>query len=361
MKEIKVLNCESFFVERFTIFSQQYAKAQSVSQITPQLTRYFIELIAFGGLLLMVLSLLGVQQKIANVLPVIGLYALAGYRLMPLVQQVFNGISQVRYDLASLEVVYQEFGMTEPQIQNKPGKRERVGKISIHNLSFQYPNSPVFALRDMNFEIEIQAHERIAFVGPTGTGKTTFVEILLGLLPPTQGMIKIDDSILSNDTILHWQSNVGYAPQNTFLIDDSVINNIAFGIDPKAIDLEKVEHCAALAHIHEFIKNDLSNGYNTVVGQNGMRLSGGQKQRIGIARALYRDPQILILDEATSALDETTQKNIFESIRESMPDKTMIIVAHRLATIECCDIIYSFEKGKVNIRKVNLECPINEK
>lgn len=365
IKEIKFLSCESYFIDRFKMFSKQYAKAQSLSQITVQVTRYFIELVAFGGLLLMVLYLLGVQQKITDILPVIGLYALAGYRLMPLIQQVFNGVSQLRYDLASLDIIYQEFSIKQneqSERQNNKSQFVRVEKIFVHKLSFQYPNSSIFALSDISFEIDIrQPNLMIAFVGSTGSGKTTFVDLLLGLLTPTEGIIKINDIVLSNDNILQWQANIGYASQNIFLIDDCVKNNIAFGIDPQKIDLDRVHYCARLAHLHEFIINDLPNGYDTMVGQNGIRFSGGQKQRIGIARALYRDPQILIFDEATSALDDATEKSIFESIRRFMPDKTIIIVAHRLTTIECCDMIYVFAKGNVKLRRAGIECHISEK
>lgn len=362
IKEIKFLSCESYFIDRFKSFSTQYAKVESLSQITPQVTRYFIELIAFGGLLLMVLYLLGVQQKITAILPVIGLYALAGYRLMPLIQQVFNGVSQLRYNLASLDVVYQEFGIKQSQRLKSASQFAHVKKINIHSLSFRYPNSPIFALSDISFEINIcSAISMIAFVGVTGSGKTTLVDLLLGLLAPTEGVIKIDDMVLSDDNILQWQANIGYASQHIFLTDDSLKNNIAFGVDSQNIDMNKVRHCATLAHIHEFITNELSDGYETVIGQNGIRLSGGQKQRIGIARALYRDPQILIFDEATSALDDATEKSIFQSIRHCMPDKMIIIVAHRLTTIECCDMIYSFEKGHVKPRRANIECHISEK
>ena len=184
-------------------------------------------------------------------------------------------------------------------------------------------------------------------MGSTGAGKTTTADILLGLLEPQQGELNVDGQRITGKNIRAWQRNIGYVSQHIFLSDDTVAANIAFGEPEANVDMAAVEQAAKIAELHNFVINDLPDGYNTTVGERGVRLSGGQRQRIGIARALYHDPEVLILDEATSALDNVTEKSVMESVRNIGQRKTIIIVAHRLTTVEHCDEIHLMEKGRI--------------
>jgi ABC-type multidrug transport system fused ATPase/permease subunit len=196
-------------------------------------------------------------------------------------------------------------------------------------------------------DVTIGAGEVTALVGPTGAGKSTMVDVMLGLLTPTAGQVLIDGAPLDVNRIPAWQRSIGYVPQGIFLADESVASNIAFGVAPEAIDMEAVERAARSAEIHDFIVNELPNGYRTTVGERGIRLSGGQKQRIGIARALYHNPSVLILDEATSALDTATEQAVMRSIGRLGGEKTIIMIAHRLATVQACDKLLVLENGRV--------------
>jgi ABC-type multidrug transport system fused ATPase/permease subunit len=218
-------------------------------------------------------------------------------------------------------------------------------KIELCDVSFSFPASEVPVISGLN--LVISKYTSIGFVGATGSGKTTLVDIILGLLTPQYGNIKIDNVSITASNVINWQNNLGYVPQSIFLSDDSLANNIAFGVPSEQIDMAAVEHAARIANLHDFIINDLPGGYSANVGERGVRLSGGQRQRIGIARALYRNPEVLIMDEATSALDGLTEEAVIQAIRSLAGKKTIITIAHRLATLKDCDQIYVIDKGKV--------------
>lgn len=348
IKELKVLGREEAFLEQFRVVSSQYAKAESASAIAPQATRYIIETIAFGGILLIVLYLMNVKNDISQVLPLLALYALAGYRLLPPMQQIFVGLSLAKFYSTSLNIVYKV-------LHDKNSGLKWNGKhfcpllfndnITLDNVSYQYPQSDKFVLN--NISLFIPKNTTIGLVGETGSGKTTCVDILLGLFEPTCGHVRIDGMPLSEDKTGGWHKNVGYVPQTIFLVDDTIKHNIAFGVRSEDIDQEAVVRAAELANIHDFIEGELPLGYNTEIGEGGIRLSGGQRQRIGIARALYHDPEVIVFDEATSALDGDTEQAIIQSINHLSRKKTIIIIAHRLSTVENCDQIFLFEKGKI--------------
>lgn len=348
IKELKVLGREEAFLEQFREISFQYAKAESTSAIAPQTTRYIVETIAFGGILLIVLYLTSVKNDISQVLPLLALYALAGYRLLPPMQQIFVGLSLAKFYSASLNIVYEalqdkQSGLAWNEKTFRPLFFQ--DRITFENIAYQYPQSDKFALNNIN--LSISKNTTIGLVGETGSGKTTCVDILLGLFEPTQGQVCIDGLPLSEDKLGGWHRNVGYVPQTIFLVDDTIKHNIAFGVKPEEIDEAAVLRAAKLANIHHFIEGELPQGYNTEIGEGGIRLSGGQRQRIGIARALYHDPEVIVFDEATSALDGDTEQAIIQSINHLLRKKTIIIIAHRLSTVENCDQIYLFEKGKV--------------
>jgi ABC-type multidrug transport system fused ATPase/permease subunit len=216
--------------------------------------------------------------------------------------------------------------------------------IELDQIEYTYPGGEAPVLRDIS--IEIPRNTSVAFVGSTGCGKTTLVDILLGLLQPDQGVIRVDGIPVSSGNLAQWQKRLGYVPQHMYLSDDTVTNNIAFGVPPAEIDQAAVERAARIADLHDFIVS-LPGGYTTIVGERGVRLSGGQRQRIGIARALYHDPDVLIMDEATSALDGITEETVIQAIRDLARQKTIILVAHRLTTVRACDAIYLFDRGEI--------------
>jgi ABC-type bacteriocin/lantibiotic exporter with double-glycine peptidase domain len=268
--------------------------------------------------------------------------------MKPAFSHVYSGFSSFRFGKATLDDVLKQLNDCKevPIISGiKKDKMILKSKISFSDVSFSYPNSDTHSIDSVSLEIPIGTS--FGIVGSTGAGKTTFVDIFLGLLDPTSGTIKIGDHQLTIDNKSNWQNCLGYVPQEIFLSDNSLAENIAFGVDKSEIEMDKVEKCSRLAQIHDFVCNELPDRYDSMVGERGIRLSGGQRQRIGIARALYNDPDILVFDEATSALDSLTEKEVMHSIESLSEIKTVIIIAHRLTTVKNCNKIVILEKGRI--------------
>jgi len=347
IKEIKVGRLEKVYVNRFSLPAQLYASHQSASTAISHLPRYFIEGIAFGGMVLLVLILMKDGDLFANIVPVIALYAFAGYRIMPAIQQIYVAFTQLRVSRAALDGIHKD--LMSSQFYEKDvteiGVMPLTRSIVLNNIHFNYPNSQQVALKNIN--LSIPAFKKVGFVGVTGSGKTTTVDLILGLLSPNKGTVSVDGNIISSKNKSCWQKNIGYVPQQIYLIDDSVSANIAFGSNSQKIDRIAVEQAAKTANLHDYVTKELPNNYNTILGERGTRLSGGQRQLIGIARALYHKPQVLILDEATSALDNITEQNIMNAINNLGKEVTIILIAHRLSTVKNCDIIFLLERGEL--------------
>lgn len=349
IKELKVLRREQCFLDRFSIYSEQMAKFKSKHLVMSNIPKYVLETVAFGNILLIVLYLIVIGRDTHAVLPLIALYTFAGYRLMPALQAIFSGITEVRFNLASLDILYDDMVARldknpEMIIDENPVKLlPYQDSLEIRDVTYFYPEMKKPSIRNLN--LTIHAHTTVGFVGTTGSGKTTTIDLVLGLLQPIKGQILIDGVPINDNNLLQWQKNLGYVPQQIFLSDDTVIRNIAFGVPDAEIDLQAVESAAKIANLHDFVISELPLGYETVIGERGIRLSGGQRQRIGIARALYSDPPVLILDEATSALDGITESVIMESVKKLSRKKTIIIVAHRLSTVKDCDVIFVMDRG----------------
>jgi ABC-type multidrug transport system fused ATPase/permease subunit len=348
----KILRRERFFIARFEQASHAYSSSQARSGLISALPRYALEAAGFGGAIAAILYLLTTGGQIGAALPVIALYAVAGFRLMPAVQQVFSSLAQMRFGLAHISQLLGDLGTRVPSdssSQMSSNAETRVASfvrmIQLQNVSFLYPSANEPSLVDVSFQIP--KNLTVGFVGPSGSGKTTAIEIIIGLLQPSRGQLLIDGAPLDDEARRAWQRRVGYVPQSIYLIDDTVTRNIAFGIADEEIDQRRVEVAARMANAHDFIVEVLPAGYDTRVGDRGVRLSGGQRQRIAIARALYDDPDLLILDEATSALDTTNEDAILEAIRTLAHRKTIIIVAHRFTTIQNCDVVFLFERGRL--------------
>ncbi|WP_457571115.1 ABC transporter ATP-binding protein [Desulfovulcanus sp.] len=353
IKDIKVLGREKYFFDSFSKHSYRANYNQAVYQIVSQLPRYALEMVAFGGILLIVLYFIALRQNTDNIIPLIALYAFAGYRLMPALQGVFGGMTSLKFNLPVLHRIID--ALDEDGVQNESvmdywqGSDETfpgfADKIEMKNIEYTYPEGEKKVLNGLN--LTISANTTVGLVGTTGAGKTTLVDILLGLFQPDQGSLIIDGIPLKEENCRNWRKNVGYVPQNIFLCDDSVVSNIALGVTHDNIDFSSVEKAARLADIHDFITHELPDGYNTVIGERGVRLSGGQRQRLGIARAMYHDPDVIIMDEATSSLDGVTEDNIIKAIHTLSKKKTIIMIAHRLKTLHECDIIYFLNEGKL--------------
>lgn len=352
IKWVKLMGGEATFMRRYAAHSYQYSNCNATAGVVSIIPRYALETVAFGGIILVVLYLLATGSDLAQVLPLAGLFTFAGYRMMPAVQQIFYGATQLRFNLAALDTLHEALQAgaataghhDSRDIQPLPFK----DRLELHGITFRYPGSGETVIPDLS--LTIKAGSSIAFAGKTGSGKTTISDIILGLLPPAEGSMRVDGVEIGPENLRRWQRNLGYVPQDIYLQDDTVASNIAFSIAEEKVDMEAVERAARIANIHDFIVGELPNGYSTMVGERGVRLSGGERQRVGIARALYHDPAVLVLDEATSALDGATEKAVFTAIENVARVKTLVIIAHRLTTVRRCDVVYLIDDGRIIAR-----------
>lgn len=348
IKELKLNGLENNYIERYSRPAEIYAKNLSIAHVLTQAPRYIVEAIAFGGMISLVLFLMGKLGNFAEIIPLITLYAFVGYRLIPATQLIYNSIAIIRFSGPALKNLHNDLiKLKQPDQEQMPAVQSlSLNKyINLKNLNYSYSETTSLALKNIN--IQIQAFSKVGIVGSTGSGKTTLVDLILGLLETSQGTITVDNNIICNQNLRSWQKNIGYVPQQIFLSDASIAENIAFGQNFNNIDMKAVEEAAKISNLHEFVSNELPKKYKTLVGERGVRLSGGQRQRIGIARAIYRNPKVLILDEATSALDSLTEKKVMDKIQSLENKVTIIIIAHRLATVRNCDKIFILEEGEV--------------
>jgi len=351
IKEVKLFGVEAGFADEFRGPSNAHARAHAAYHIVSQLPQYAIETAAFAAVMLMILYLILSQGSFGAALPVIAAYALAAQRMLPSVKRIFDGVASVRSYAPVLEHISTELETDAPQpvIESTP-KAPRIPlglseAITLEHITFSYEGSAQPVIRDLN--LTIKANSTVGFVGPTGSGKTTLVDLVMGLLSTQEGRILIDGHPLTAENLRSWQAGLGYVPQHIHLSDQSVARNIAFGVPQDGIDMGAVQRAAEIANIHDFIVGELPQGYDTLIGENGVRLSGGQRQRIGIARALYKNPAVLVLDEATSALDNETEAAIMDAITNLKHQKTILIIAHRLGTVKGCDEIIEVRRCHV--------------
>lgn len=361
IKDIKLHGSYKRFVNQFFYPSKILAKYGSQVTLFATLPRFLLEIVAFGGIISIVIWLVSSSNTsdTSSILPIISLYVLTGYRLMPALQQIYAAITKIKYNLPAFESILSEFSIkTNKELDLSNGDALEFRKqFRMKDLSFFYENTSVKALDKININIDFNSS--VAIVGSTGSGKTTLIDILLGLLHSQDGKILVDGIEINDHNIASWQKNIGYVPQSIYLIDDTIEENIAFDRRGNKVSADQVVKAAKLANLHEFIMN-LPEQYKTIVGERGVRLSGGQCQRIGIARALYNDPQVLVLDEATSSLDGVTENAIMDAIKNLSHKKTIIMIAHRLTTIQECDNIYFMSNGKI-IDSGNYEDLLNNK
>ena len=347
LKEIKLKGLEHNYIERFSVPAEKYANHLANGLAISQLPRFVLEGLIFGGL---IVASLWLGNGDSSTVPLIALYAFAGYRLMPALQQIYACITQLRLVDVPLNTLYEDLTMLPARHVSdedvvKHDSASSISSLEFRNISFAYPGSDVFALRSLDFRVE--RGELIGLVGLTGSGKTTLVDLLLGLLDPTDGEVLINNTFREDGSLKRWTQSVAYVPQDIFIADETLRHNIAFGVQAKYINDEAVKRAAELACLDEFVMS-LPEKYETVLGERGGKLSGGQKQRVGIARALYTNPNLLVMDEATSALDTITERQISASIKNITKNVTVVVVAHRMSTIMSCDKIYLLESGKIS-------------
>lgn len=349
IKEIKVLNREESFIRQYDGHFAKYVRVLRLSRLIGVIPKYIIEMVCMTGLLLAVIFKIFYGQKdLAEFIPQLAIFAVAAFKLLPSVGKINEHLSAVLYAVPSMNLVYEdlkEIETIEEKETEKDGGWEFKGKIEVRNVTYRYPDSDVNVIENAKFNIE--KGKMVAFIGASGAGKSTMVDILLGLLPPQSGRVYADElNIYKN--LATWQKEIGYIPQTIYLSDDTIRNNVAFGIDESEIDEDAVVHALQQAQLYEFVET-LPEGLDTFVGDRGVRLSGGQRQRIGIARALYQNPEILVLDEATSALDNETEDAVMTAIDKLQGQKTILIIAHRLTTIKNADEVYEVSNGKVEL------------
>ena len=345
-KEVKVAGLEQTYIKRFSDSAKVFAKNQASAAVLGQLPRFALEAIAFGGIMLVILFFIRQTGNLNNALPLISLYVFAGYRLMPALQQVYVSFTKLTFFSSGLDNVYND--LRNLKSFNSDQKEDFLflnKSIELKNIFYSYPNASRATLQDIS--LTIPAKTTVGLAGVTGSGKTTTVDIILGLLEVESGTLEIDGQVISKKNSRTWQRSIGYVPQNIYLSDDTVARNIAFGEDSGKIDQKAVEKASKIANLHNFVMDELPNQYYTTIGERGVKLSGGQRQRIGIARALYKNPQVLILDEATSALDNLTERAVMDAVNNLHKNITIILIAHRLSTVKKCDKIFLLDKGKI--------------
>ncbi len=349
IKDIILLGRREDLIKRFEQSGESIAYAQGTNTALGQVPRYFMELLAFGSIIALILFLLKSEQgNLSSILPILSVYALAGFKLLPALQLIYSSTASIKGGQAAFEAIRSD--LTESTntllIWKEKGNPRFVlsSSITLKNVTFTYPGKTDPALR--NLDLVIPANKTIGVVGPSGSGKSTMIDILLGLIQPQQGKLLIDDLEVTSDNLRSWQDSIGFVPQSIFLSEGTIAENVAFGIPVHKIDRLQVNKALALAHLDDFVQS-LSEGIDSKVGERGVQLSGGQRQRIGIARTLYNDASVLVFDEATSALDGITEKMIMDAIHDFSGQKTIIMIAHRLKTVQKCDVIFYLKDGCV--------------
>ena len=349
IKEVLLLGKSSEFKKRFTKAGNKLAYSQGVNKAIALVPRYFMELLGFASMVLLVIYLItNSKGDLGLILPILSIYGIAGVKLLPALQQIYSSIVTIRGNLSAYESIREDLINTKTYDtqKNEPSKQvwSKHNEISLKNITFKYPDKKNFSLE--NISLTIKANTTVGFVGKSGSGKSTLIDVIIGLIKPQQGEITIDRIPLVKQNLRTWQNKIGIVTQTIFLTEGTIAENVAFGIPHDLIKHEQVKKVLKLAHLEEWVLG-LENGIHTKVGERGIQLSGGQKQRIGIARALYNETDVLVFDEATSALDGITEKAIMNAIHDFTGKKTLIMIAHRLTTVQKCDQIFIIDRGRV--------------
>lgn len=343
IKDVKITHSANAYQKQFDNASRLLSRHMAANDTLSQSPLYLVEATGYSMLIVVALALLLRSNDIAHVLPALGLYGFAAYRMLPAAQIMYRGFARLRVSSSALQSIHSDLTLPEEHATAGTSVLAPRREIRLQGVRYAYPSAPEKPIFD-DFDLVIPANTSIGIAGKSGAGKSTLMDLLLGLLQPGSGALSIDGTIINADNSASWQRAIGYVPQHIFLADTSVAENIAFGVPSKSIDMQAVERAARAAQIHDFIVGELPLGYHTEVGDRGIRLSGGQRQRLGIARALYRDPAVLFMDEATSALDPQTENALNEAIRALAGSKTIVVIAHKEASLRNCNEIVSIGK-----------------
>jgi len=350
LKDARILNREFEFIKRFSDEARDSSKLLTYISYTSKIPQPLIETVAVAGMMMISAILVWQGRPLGIIIPILTLFAMAIVRLMPAIRNLTSDYTNLIYNMVSLNPIYNDLKSLEETNREFRAERRDIKPMELEqkiegcNVFYSYPNSEEHALDGVSFSIP--RGKAVAFVGESGAGKTTVVDLLLGLLDPGKGEILVDGRDI-RENISAWQRNIGYIPQSIYLADETLRKNIAFGVPVEEIDDKQVMKALELAQLTKMVDDQLPEGLDTILGENGTRLSGGQRQRVGIARALYHNPQVLVMDEATSALDNITEKEITKAIESLKGERTIIMIAHRLTTVQNCDILYLMKDGKI--------------
>ncbi|TVR18163.1 MAG: ABC transporter ATP-binding protein [Balneolaceae bacterium] len=351
-KDAKVLHREPHFLKEYNYHASRHKFYDLWKGIINSMPVQLIELMALTGILFIAIVMVLQFRELNSIITVLALFGAAIVKLKPSIYQVISNANVLRYNAYSVEAIFDDLDYLESKqihtlsLETVSEPMELRHSIELNGLEYSYPGTSTPAVK--NVTITIPKNRAVAFVGPSGAGKTTLVDVILGLLQPQKGTLSVDGKNVFND-VRAWQKNIGYIPQFIYLLDESIRSNICFGIAEEDIDDNLLQTVIKTSQLSELI-DSLEDGVNTVVGERGVRLSGGQRQRIGIARALYNNPQVLVMDEATSALDNITERYLVKAIEELRGDKTLIMIAHRLTTVQNCDTIYMMKDAEIIAR-----------
>ncbi|HWP20813.1 MAG TPA: ABC transporter ATP-binding protein [Burkholderiaceae bacterium] len=335
IKDVKATHSEDVWLTRFARASREFSRHCATGETLSHSPLYIVEAVGYSGLIVIALVLLWRSGDIAHVLPALGLYGFAAYRLLPAAQIMYRGFARLRFSAAALDSIQADLHLPAKARLLSQNALVPQREIRLQGIRYSYPNAPHRPALD-GADLVIPANTSLGIAGKSGAGKSTLMDVLLGLLIPQAGTFTVDGVPITAENVADWQRSIGYVPQHIYLTDASVAENIAFGIPKDQIDMSAVERAARAAQIHDFIVQDLPHGYDTRVGDRGVRLSGGQRQRVGIARALYRDPPVLLMDEATSALDGATETAVNKAIQQLSGQKTIVVIAHRGGSLKSC-------------------------
>ena len=338
IKDVKVTHTADAWLGTFGRNSREFSRHSASAETVSTSPLYMVEAVGYSGLILIALLLLARNNDIANVLPGLGLYGFAAYRLLPATQIMYRGFARLRFSAAALDNIHRDLNLVDEAAPTGTDVLAPQREICLRGVRYAYPSALGKPALD-GIDLVIPANTSVGIAGRSGAGKSTLMDILLGLLQPQEGTLLVDDTPITPANVAAWQRAIGYVPQHIYLADASLAENIAFGILREHIDMQSVERAARAAQIHDFIVGELPTGYDTRVGHRGIRLSGGQRQRVGIARALYRDPPVLFFDEATSALDMQTEEAVNDAIRALSGNKTIVVIAHREASLRDCTTV----------------------
>ena len=342
-KDVKILGRENEFLSQHEKHLKRSIRISRIYNVILTLPRSFMEVITIVGLCLLVVSMVVRGRELSEIVPVLGLFAAAAFRVMPSINRLLMATQTLIFNRSIIAAVYRDFQLDAPDLGKHVKNSPFANSLELHDVSFQYPTAARASLQ--NVSLVVRRGEAVGFVGPSGAGKSTLVDVILGLFAPTAGEVRVDGRNIQ-ENLRNWQNQIGYVPQSIYLTDDTLRRNVAFGLSDENIDDKLVAEAIRLAQLDAFVES-LPDRLETVVGERGVRLSGGQRQRIGIARALYHNPSVLVLDEATSSLDTPTEHGVMQAVQALQGTKTVIIVAHRLSTVEYCDRLYRIEDSRI--------------